>query len=450
MLLIVFALKAVPFSPSAALFKAMSISFAPSITPSNKAYAPSLFPSKGFRSTFAPTHSNSWWTNFWNFDYSDIGGLGGSFADFADVEDVLNITLSFVCVICAGLAAGLTMGLLSLDQTKLEIKCMTGTDEEKNDAKLILPIVKQHHMLLCTLLLFNSVSNEALPVFLDTLVPDYMAILLSVTLVLIFGEILPSAFFTGPTQLHTAATFIPFVKILMFFFYPLAFPLSRALDYFFGVDEEENLSREELGALVTLQSTATHRKPKHRGSVDDFSQASTSRRSENDDDSDEEEGLNNIEVSIITGMLKLSTILVSDTMTQLKDVFMLSDSVRLDESTLDRIWHCGYSRVPIFHRKDKQHIVGYLLVKALILVNAAEQLPIETLSIREPLFITPGSTLVEMLALFRGERTHLAMVTSDPAAALRCIRAGIQSMILQSVGKYIFDLEYFSSVESFT
>ena len=219
----------------------------------------------------------------------------------------------------------------------------------------------------------------------------------------------------------------------MFLFYPLAFPLSCALDYFFGVDEEENLSREELGALVTLQSTATHRKPKKRESIENFSQASTSKKSADDEDSDEDDGLNMIEVSIITGMLKLSTILVSDTMTTLKDVFMLSDSVRLDESTLDRIWHCGYSRVPIFHRKDKQHIVGYLLVKALILVNAAEQLPIETLSIREPLFITPGSSLVEMLALFRGERTHLAMVTNDPASALRCIRAGILSTLLQSV-----------------
>lgn len=38
-----------------------------------------------------------------------------------------------------------------------------------------------------TLLLFNSLANEALPIFLAELVPSYMAVLLSVTAILIFG-----------------------------------------------------------------------------------------------------------------------------------------------------------------------------------------------------------------------------------------------------------------------
>ena len=37
---------------------------------------------------------------------------------------------------------------------------------------------------------------QALPLFLDRIVPSYMAIILSVTLVLFFGEIIPSAIFT--------------------------------------------------------------------------------------------------------------------------------------------------------------------------------------------------------------------------------------------------------------
>ena len=38
-------------------------------------------------------------------------------------------------------------------------------------------------------------GSEALPIFLDRLVTPYMAIILSVTMVLIFGEILPQAIF---------------------------------------------------------------------------------------------------------------------------------------------------------------------------------------------------------------------------------------------------------------
>ena len=51
----------------------------------------------------------------------------GDFTDFGEVEDIYNSIMVIVCVLCAGLAAGLTMGLLSLDVTKLEMKCITGT-----------------------------------------------------------------------------------------------------------------------------------------------------------------------------------------------------------------------------------------------------------------------------------------------------------------------------------
>jgi hypothetical protein len=50
--------------------------------------------------------------------------------------------------------------------------------------------VKNQHLLLCTLLIGNSLAMEALPIFLDTLVPPYVAILISVTLILAFGEVL--------------------------------------------------------------------------------------------------------------------------------------------------------------------------------------------------------------------------------------------------------------------
>jgi len=113
----------------------------------------------------------------------------GGWSDFKRGEDIVNAVLSFFCVLCAGLASGLTLGLLSLDSGKLEIKAMIGKEEEVQAAKKLLPIIKKHHQLLVTLLLFNSMANESLPVFLGDLVPNYVAILLSVFLVLIFGEV---------------------------------------------------------------------------------------------------------------------------------------------------------------------------------------------------------------------------------------------------------------------
>ena len=80
-----------------------------------------------------------------------------------------------------------------------------------------------------TLLLGNACANEALPIFLDKLVPSEVAILVSVTCVLIFGEILPSALMLGPRQLMLAAALAPAVRGLMIITSPLSVPIARLL-----------------------------------------------------------------------------------------------------------------------------------------------------------------------------------------------------------------------------
>lgn len=53
------------------------------------------------------------------------GGGGGE--DFLKIDSVwVNIALTFVCVVCAGLAAGLTMGLLSIEPLEMAIKQRSG------------------------------------------------------------------------------------------------------------------------------------------------------------------------------------------------------------------------------------------------------------------------------------------------------------------------------------
>ena len=106
-----------------------------------------------------------------------------------EVENVLNLFCCLVCTVSAALASGLTMGMMSFDSTKLEIKTMIGSAEEKVAASSILPLITQHHLLLVTLLLYNALAMEALPVFLEELVPSWVAVLLSITLVLFCGEV---------------------------------------------------------------------------------------------------------------------------------------------------------------------------------------------------------------------------------------------------------------------
>lgn len=80
------------------------------------------------------------------------------------------------------------MGLLSLDLMTLKVLRDGGTPKEKKHAERILPIVEKHHLLLVTLLLANAAAVEAMPIFLDRISDPIIAICVSVSAVLIFGE----------------------------------------------------------------------------------------------------------------------------------------------------------------------------------------------------------------------------------------------------------------------
>lgn len=111
--------------------------------------------------------------------------------------------------------SGLTVGLLSIDTLELEMKLIHGTEEQKRLASEVLPLLNKHHYLLVTLLLCNAFAMEALPIFLDAIVPAVWAIIISVTAVLFFGEIIPQAVCTGPQQLKIASKVASSVNFLM-------------------------------------------------------------------------------------------------------------------------------------------------------------------------------------------------------------------------------------------
>jgi hypothetical protein len=90
---------------------------------------------------------------------------------------------------------------------------------------------------------------------LDNLFPSWAAILLSVTVLLVFGEIIPSAIFTGPEQLRLASQLTPLMTFFLSFLRPVAAPLIWLLDTLVPPDdpEEEAYNRGELSALVRIQ-----------------------------------------------------------------------------------------------------------------------------------------------------------------------------------------------------
>ena len=58
-----------------------------------------------------------------------------------------------------GIFSGLTLGLLSLDSTQLQVLSEAGKPNEQRYAKRIRPLVKRHHLLLVTLLVSTRLPS---------------------------------------------------------------------------------------------------------------------------------------------------------------------------------------------------------------------------------------------------------------------------------------------------
>jgi CBS domain containing-hemolysin-like protein len=159
--------------------------------------------------------------------------------------------------------SGLTVGLASIDKLDLELKKAIGTPSEQKSARTIEKVVARHHWMLCTLLLLNAAAMEALPLFLDKVLSPILAVIVSVTAVLTFGEIIPQALTTGKRQFRIAEICCPVVLCCMYMTIFLSWPLGKLLDCILGADHaNKRFKNHELRWLLkqhvneALQKTA--------------------------------------------------------------------------------------------------------------------------------------------------------------------------------------------------
>jgi metal transporter CNNM len=318
--------------------------------------------------------------------------------------------MTLVCVTMGALAAGLTMGMVGLDILALHITdesepCDCSTEEEriqlskeKKWVKDLLPLKLRHHLLLVTLLLLNACANEAMPLFLDHLVPSWLSVIISVTFVLIFGEIIPSAIFTGPGQLRIAAFFSGFVWMLVVVLSPIAWPISKILDFLFGHEQVQGFTRSELMALTRLHAEApAHNDDHERGHMRPPRLG----------------GLNADEVRILQGVLDIEDVDVEHAMLPIEKVFSLDVDEMIDFEAMARIMASGYSRIPVYHSR-KSNIVGLLLVKRLIVLDPSNPRRVGDFAHRKPHAIAKDMRLMDVMNMFLEGKSHVGIVTSNP------------------------------------
>ena len=402
---------------------------------------------------------------------------------------LIHASLTLFCVTVGAIASGLYIGLLSLDPLLLVIKSRTASsEEERNRATNLLALVKQRHQLIVTLLIVNCMAAEAMPIFLQRLLHDSAAILMSVLLVLVFGEIIPSILFTGVDQLVIASRLAPIVRLLMFLLFPIVWPIAHLMECLSSMAGGSTLSddthgggpgrtgynRGELAALIRVQYEERRALREQRkqeavqessllslNELDDsltHSAASTSLRCAGRRRAFHKQmsvaSIDSHDVNIMEGALQLKIKTAMDVFLRFHKVFCAPHDMILDEANIFTIYATGFSRVPVYVDGNRRRIKGILMTRQLMVVkrstthhthasnssgdNSSKQQPrpmspspplLADLALHTPQCVAPETNLADLINLFQtGGRTaragHMALVCARPHVGNEALEMG--------------------------
>ncbi|KAI5119681.1 hypothetical protein M0805_009625 [Coniferiporia weirii] len=370
-----------------------------------------------------------------------------------DVEKGSPEYIAFAClipvlVILSGVFAGLTLGYMSLDETQLNVLRSSGTPKQREYANKIMPIRKNGHLLLVTLLLANMIVNETLPVISDPILGGGVeAVVVSTVLIVLFSEIIPQSVCTRH-GLYIGAKMAGITRILIYVFGIVAWPVAKFIEFILGPHHGIIYRRGELKELIALHG------------------------SENPLGGD----LRTDTVTIIGATLDLQDKTVRHAMTPIDRVFMLHIDAKLDYDTLRRVCSTGHSRIPVYEEvevnvpvhvaitayetgsgddalsptavqtmrksldgesliKTKvKKIVGILLVKQCVLLDPEDAVPVRKMRLNKVPFVPQNEPLLGILDRFQEGRSHLAIISRlsvDRAQSVKkAVRKGLTQRLL--------------------
>lgn len=294
---------------------------------------------------------------------------------------------SAILVLAGGVFAGLSIGLMGLDELHLRVLATSSEEKtERTNAQIVLNLMQRgRHWVLVVLLLSNVIINESLPIFLDSAIGGgLLAIVISATAIVIFGEVIPQAV-CARHGLAIGARFAPFVLLLMYLFAPIAYPVAKILDRALGVHDTHTYKKAELKSFLQFHRTG-------------------------------KEPLRDDEIGILNGVLELSSKNVEMIMTPICDVAMLSSDTILDHATIDAILTSGYSRFPVHKPGNPLAFEGLLLIKKLLMYDPARALPVSHFPLSILPEALPSINCFQALDYFQTGRAHLLLISRTPGS----------------------------------
>jgi metal transporter CNNM len=282
-------------------------------------------------------------------------------------------------IILSAICSGLNIALMSLSTTSLKRQSKLGNKY----AKRVLPLRKNSHLSLASLLLCNIAAVSATSVLFESKIEGLFAVLATTLLLLIFGELLPQALFTR-FALKFCYYLAPVLWTMIVVTYPVTKLLQLALDRMIGHAPERLHSRDELGYIISEHLTG-----------------------ESDSELDESEA------EIIQGALGLSEKRVRDIAAPINKVYYLSLDTLLDDAKIDEIKKQNRSRIPILS-DDHTKCHGVLLMKTLVDIDFDTwPIHVSDLKLYQTKSVGSMTALDTMFHKFIASHSHLMPVTDD-------------------------------------
>ncbi|PIL30796.1 transporter [Ganoderma sinense ZZ0214-1] len=386
--------------------------------------------------------------------------------EFGSPDFWYRLIVSICLVLAGGVFAGLTLGLMGLDELHLRVLSTSSDDpkERKNAQKgpsLSYPLPSLTQLPFQFSLSFNEVDtgsssffssvmsyvflspnpvmssqsllsqivNESLPIFLDSaLGGGVAAIAISTTMI---------GTYHAPSLFHYFLTKLLYVPIVIFGY--VTFPsiiwlkhttlitltqppfsreiIPQAVSVRYGLSVGASCAPVVLGMMYLFAPVAWPI-AKLLDYVLGHNETHTYKKAELRSflafHRQGEEPLRDDEISILNGVLELNNKQVEQIMTPMQDVVTISADRVLDHNTVDYLLRSGYSRIPVHKPGHPLAFIGILLVKTLSIYDPSSAIPVSELPLSLLPEAPPTINCFQALDYFQTGRAHLLLLSRTP------------------------------------
>ncbi|PIC50750.1 hypothetical protein B9Z55_001532 [Caenorhabditis nigoni] len=256
------------------------------------------------------------------------------------------IILCCFCILMSAYAAGMTLGYMKFSIVELNTMINGGDAALAKRARRILNLRRRSNYLVTSFSLFSSIFTVLFTTNVEQMLKgapnqSILNVAVPALISLIFAEMIPQAICNSKLGFNLASG-LWFISYLIFIVtFPVAYPVSLVLGRFLKRDVREVLTEEEKNCMIQNMAKNANEKVK----------------------------------TILENATTFTNKKVGELMVPIEEVFMLSKSQKLNRSTILTLIEKGYTRVPVYHDKNRNTIVGLLNVKDLNLVTC--QLSVE-------------------------------------------------------------------------